>query len=128
MPKLLVVEDDAANRDLIARLLAGLGYKVATAEHGLRGLALARELQPDVILLDMGLPLLNGWQVAQRLKAQPATRAIPIIALTAYALIEDRERCLAAGCDEYDSKPIEVERLHAKIQLLLQRAAGGAPA
>lgn len=119
MAKILIVEDDPANRELIERLLRAQGYEVISAADGAKALALARTARPDMIIMDMGLPVLNGWQVTYRLKALPATSAIPIIALTAYATAADRERCLAAGCDDFDVKPIETERLLAKVRACL---------
>lgn len=123
MPKILVVEDDPPNRQLIERILCAHGFTVTTAGDGARGVALARTERPDLILMDMGLPVLNGWQATHRLKSQPATARIPIIALTAYAMAPDRERCLTVGCDDYDVKPIEIPRLLAKINACLDRAA-----
>ena len=122
MTTILVVEDEAAIRDLIERRLLIEKYHVITASDGARAVALARSAQPALILMDMGLPTLNGWQATQRLKAKPETQAIPIIALTAYAMSEDRERCLAAGCDEYESKPIDFPRLLQKIRAQLEQA------
>lgn len=122
MPTILVVEDDKHNRELIERMLHGHGYTVISAADGAKALALARTRQPDLVIMDMGLPVLNGWQATHRLKGLPATRHIPIIALTAYAMSGDRERCLAIGCDDYDVKPIDVDRLIGKIQACL---AGG---
>ena len=119
MAKILLVEDDALNREMVTRRLAWEGFEVITAVDGAAAVALAESQQPDLILMDLGLPVLNGWQAAQRIKAAPITRAIPIIALTAYALTEDRERSLAAGCDDYEPKPIDFARLQAKIEALL---------
>src|SRR5438552_9334730 len=111
MTRILIVEDDSSIRDMLNRRLAFEGYQVITATDGARAVALARAEIPDLILMDMGLPILNGWQATHRIKMKPETQAIPIIALTAYALPEDRARCIAAGCDEYESKPIEFPRL-----------------
>lgn len=122
MKTILVVEDDAANRELIERTLRGYGYTVISAVDGAKGLAAVRTARPDLVLMDMGLPVMNGWQVTHRLKSQPTTSAIPIIALTAYAMSADRERCLAVGCDDYDVKPLDAERLVAKIEACLARA------
>lgn len=119
MITILVVEDDTMNRELLERLLAIHGYKVISAADGARGLAMARTHQPDLIIMDMGLPILNGWQATNRLKNTPATRHIPVIALTAYAFTEDRERCIAVGCDDYDVKPLDAPRLLMKIQFQL---------
>ena len=121
MTTILVVEDEASIRDLIERRLLIEKYQVITAPDGARGVALARSEQPALILMDMGLPTLNGWQATLRIKTRPETQAIPIIALTAYAMPEDRERCLAAGCDEYETKPINFPRLLQKIRALLDR-------
>ena len=121
MAKILLVEDDALNREMITRRLAWEGFEVITAQDGAEAVAVAETQQPNLILMDLGLPILNGWQAAERIKSAPATRHIPIIALTAYALTEDRDKSLAAGCDDYESKPIDFARLQAKIQALLDR-------
>jgi two-component system, cell cycle response regulator DivK len=121
MTTILVVEDEASIRDLIERRLLIEKYQVITAPDGARAVALARSEQPALILMDMGLPTLNGWQATHRIKTRPETQAIPIIALTAYAMPEDRERSLAAGCDEYETKPINFPRLLQKIRALLDR-------
>ena len=122
MTTILVVEDESAIRDLIERRLLIEKYPVITASDGARAVALARSEQPALILMDMGLPILNGWQATHRLKSKPETQAIPIIALTAYAMPEDRARCMAAGCDEYEIKPIDFPRLLQKIRALLDRS------
>ena len=119
MPNILLVEDDVMVRDMVARHLKWEGYHVITAANGIQAVALAQSEAIDLILMDMGLPIMNGWEATHRLKAAPATRAIPIIALTAYALSEDRAKCLSIGCDEYESKPIDFPRLLAKMQSLL---------
>ena len=119
MTKILLVEDDMLNREMVTRRLAWEGYQVISAEDGATAVALAETELPDLILMDLGLPILNGWQATQRIKATPNTRHIPIIALTAYALTEDRDKSIAAGCDDYESKPINFARLQAKIQALL---------
>jgi two-component system, cell cycle response regulator DivK len=123
MPKILIVEDDKTNRDMMERLLTIYGYEVITAPDGARALSVARSQQPNLIIMDMGLPILNGWQATYRLKSSPATRHIPVIALTAYALSDDRARCLSVGCDDYDVKPIDVPRLLVKVRTHLDRAA-----
>ncbi len=123
MAKILIVEDDKPNCDMLERLLTIHGYEVNTASDGARALAMARSQQPNLIIMDMGLPILNGWQATYRLKSSPVTQHIPVIALTAYALTEDRTRCLAVGCDDYDVKPIDMPRLLAKLQMHLERAA-----
>lgn len=120
MSKLLVVEDDAMIRDVVVRTLALSGYEVITAADGLAGVHRARVERPDLIIMDMGLPGLNGWQATHRIRSMALTRHIPIIALTAFALKEDRERCLVSGCDDYESKPVNFERLSAKIAALLE--------
>jgi two-component system, cell cycle response regulator DivK len=121
MTTIMVVEDESSIRDLIERRLLIEKYQVITASDGARAVALARSEQPALILMDMGLPTLNGWQATHRLKTKPETQAIPIIALTAYAMHEDRVRCIAAGCDEYETKPIDFPRLLQKIRALLSR-------
>jgi two-component system, cell cycle response regulator DivK len=123
MATLLLVEDDAMIRDMLSRRLQREGYQVITAVNGATAILRARSERPDLILMDMGLPLLNGYQATERLRAMPETATIPIIALTAFAMTGDREKCLAAGCDEYESKPIALERLVTKIEAFL----GGAP-
>ena len=121
MTMILVVEDEAMIRDMIERMLKISGYQVITAGDGALAVTLAHESQPDLILMDMGLPILNGWQATHRIRSNPDTQAIPVIALTAYALTEDRERCFAVGCNEYETKPIEFPRLLTKIRGLLQQ-------
>lgn len=120
MPNILLVEDDAMNRDMMARHLKWEGYQVITAANGVQAVALAQSEAIDLILMDMRLPIMNGWEATHRLKAAPATCAIPIIALTAYALSEDRAKCLNVGCDEYESKPIDFPRLLTKMHRLLE--------
>jgi len=122
MTTILVVEDESSIRDLIERRLLIEQYQVITASDGARAVALARAEHPALILMDMGLPIMNGWQATHRIKTKPETQAIPIIALTAYAMPEDRARCLAAGCDDYETKPIDFPRLLQKIRMLLDRA------
>ena len=119
MPKLLLVEDNEVNRDMLSRRLIRHSFEIEIAIDGAQGLAMAQSSAPDLILMDMSLPIIDGWEATRRLKASATTRQIPIIALTAHAMGGDRERCLAAGCDEYDTKPIEFSRLLAKIQALL---------
>jgi two-component system, cell cycle response regulator DivK len=115
MPNILLVEDDDMNRDMMARHLKWEGYQVITAVNGVQAVALAQSGSIDLILMDMRLPILNGWEATVRLKAAPATRAIPIIALTAYALSEERAKCIQVGCDEYEGKPINFPRLLEKM-------------
>jgi CheY-like chemotaxis protein len=124
MPRILLIEDNEMNRDMLSRRLARRGYEVLLAEDGAEGVMAAAREQPDLVLMDMSLPVLDGWEATRRLKAAPATRPIPIIALTAHAMSSDRERALEAGCDDYDTKPIELPRLLEKIERLL----GAAPA
>jgi CheY-like chemotaxis protein len=119
MLKILLVEDNEMNRDMLSRRLQRKGYSVVTAEDGEKGLLLARSQAPDLILMDISLPAMSGWEVTRLLKADDATRHIPIIALTAHAWVTDREKALEAGCDEYDTKPVEFGRLSEKIDSLL---------
>ncbi len=119
MAKILLVEDNEMNRDMLSRRLIRRGYEVVLAVDGEEGVARAESEMPALILMDMSLPVLDGWEAARKLRATPATRAIPIIALTAHAMAGDRERALAAGCDDFDTKPIELDRLLAKIEKLL---------
>ena len=123
MTKVLLVEDNEMNRDMLSRRLERRGYEIVLAEDGLQGVEQAATARPDIVLLDMSLPGLDGWEVAGRLKSDSATAAIPIIALTAHAMAGDRERALQAGCDDYDTKPIELPRLLEKMTALLDRAA-----
>ena len=120
MPTILLVEDNELNRDMLSRRLARKGYDVVIAEDGAKGLSAASDSKPDLILMDMSLPVIDGWEATRRLKAEPQTRAIPVIALTAHAMSSDREKAVAAGCDDYDTKPVELERLLGKIERLLQ--------
>ena len=119
MTKILLVEDNELNRDMLSRRLIRRGYEVVMAFDGEEALANAVSEQPDLILMDMSLPKIDGWEATRRLKADPGLRVIPIIALTAHAMAGDRERALEAGCDEFDTKPIEFERLLAKMERLL---------
>jgi two-component system, cell cycle response regulator DivK len=121
MPKILLVEDNEMNQDMLARRLARKGYAVAIAVDGGQGVAMAQSESPDLILMDMSLPVLDGWEATRQIKTAPTTRAIPIIALTAHAMSGDREKAIAAGCDDYDTKPIELSRLLAKIEALLEK-------
>jgi CheY-like chemotaxis protein len=122
MPKILLVEDNEMNRDMLSRRLQRRDFEVVIAVDGEQGVALARSEAPDLILMDMSLPVMDGWEATRQLKAAPETQAIPIIALTAHAMSGDREKALAAGCDDYDTKPIELPRLVEKIEALLQKA------
>jgi len=119
MPKILLVEDNEMNRDMLSRRLLRRGFQVTLAVDGQEGVDLASRESPDIILMDMSLPVLDGWTASKLLKASEATRKIPLIALTAHAMTGDRERALDAGCDDYDTKPIEFPRLVEKIDRLL---------
>ena len=123
MTKILLVEDNEENRDMLSRRLTRRGYKVVIAMDGGQGVTLAQTEAPDLILMDMNLPVLDGSEATRQLRAAPATRSIPIIALTAHAMAGDREKALEAGCDDYDTKPIEFERLLGKIEALLKKEA-----
>jgi two-component system cell cycle response regulator DivK len=122
MQKILLVEDNEMNRDMLSRRLERRGYQIVMALDGQQGVDLARSEKPDLILLDMSLPVLDGWEAARQLKAAPETRSIPVIALTAHAMSGDREKALEAGCDDYDTKPIDLNRLLGKMEALLKRA------
>ena len=119
MTKILLVEDDMSNREMLARRLEWEGYQVVTAENGAQAIVRAIEECPDLILMDMGLPVMNGWQATHRIKSTSSTRTIPIIALTAFALSSDREKCLQVGCDDYETKPVDFVRLNEKMRSLL---------
>lgn len=121
MPTILLVEDNEMNRDMLSRRLARQGFTVMTAGDGALGISTARAAMPDLILMDMSLPTIDGWEATRRLKADPATRQIPIIALTAHAMVSDRFKALEAGCDEYDTKPVEFQRLMTKIGAFVRR-------
>ena len=121
MPKILLIEDNEMNRDMLSRRLLKRGYEVVVAVDGQEGVAKARAEAPALVLMDMSLPVLDGWEATRALRADPATRSIPVIALTAHAMAGDREKALAAGCDDFDTKPIELERLLGKIEALLAR-------
>ena len=123
MPKLLYVEDNEMNRDMLSRRLQRRGFQVLIAVDGEQGLSIAASEKPDLILMDMSLPVVDGWEATRRLKAAPDTQAIPIIGLTAHAMSTDRDKCLEAGCDDYDTKPVELERLLEKIERLLGAGA-----
>ena len=119
MPKILIVEDNEMNRDMLSRRLAKKGYDVVIALDGGAGVAMATSEKPDLILMDMSLPVMDGWTATRRVKEDAATRHIPVIALTAHAMASDRDKALDAGCDDYDTKPIELTRLLGKIEALL---------
>ncbi len=119
MPKILLVEDNEMNRDMLSRRLQRKGFEVITAVTGIDGLQQAQQTKPDLILMDMSLPGMDGWEATRRLKADAATQHIPIIAQTAHAMRGDRERCMAAGCDDYTQKPVQWAQLLAKIEAWL---------
>lgn len=119
MPRILLVEDNEMNRDMLSRRLMRRGYEVFLAVDGLEGVTKTASANPDLVLMDLSLPEIDGWEAIRRLKADDATRHIPIIALTAHAMSGDREKALAAGADDYDSKPVEFDRLLGKMQALL---------
>jgi CheY-like chemotaxis protein len=121
MAKILIVEDNEMNRDMLSRRLVRRGYQIAIAVDAEQGVAAAKSQAPDIILMDMSLPGMDGWEATRRLKAEPATQAIPVIGLTAHAMAGDREKAMAAGCDDYDTKPVELPRLLQKIEALLGR-------
>jgi CheY-like chemotaxis protein len=122
--KILLVEDNEMNRDMLSRRLERKGYQVVMAVDGAAGVAMAQTEAPDIILMDMSLPVLDGWEATRRIKADESTRLIPVIALTAHAMAGDREKAISAGCEDYDTKPIELPRLLGKIEALLaQRTA-----
>jgi two-component system, cell cycle response regulator DivK len=122
MTKILLIEDNEMNRDMLSRRLTRRGYDVAVALDGEQGLALARSEPPALILMDMSLPGIDGWEATRQLKAMPETRGIPVIALTAHAMAGDREKAIAAGCDDFDTKPVDLTRLLEKIEALLGRS------
>jgi CheY-like chemotaxis protein len=120
---ILIIEDDEMNMDMITKRLELRGYRVVAAADGLRGITLAREAAPDLILMDVNLPEFDGWEATRRLKAEAATRHIPVVALTAHAMESDRDKARQAGCDGYESKPIDFPRLLSKMETLLTRRA-----
>ena len=124
MVKILLVEDNEMNRDMLSRRLAKRGFEVVMAVDGAEGVSMARSAAPDLILMDMSLPVMDGWTATRELKADAATRGIPVIGLTAHAMAGDREKCLEAGCDEYDTKPVDFPRLLEKIQVQLDKKTG----
>ena len=123
MTRILLVEDNEMNRDMLSRRLERRGYEVAIARDGAQGVVLAQSSTPDLILMDISLPGVDGWEATRQLKATPLTSRIPIIALTAHAMAGDREKSLVAECDDYETKPIDVARLLAKMQMLLEKRA-----
>jgi two-component system cell cycle response regulator DivK len=131
MTKILLVEDNEMNRDMLSRRLQRKGYQVVLALDGQSGVEMAQTQGPDLVLMDMSLPVLDGWEATRRLKTDAATRHIPVVALTAHAMSSDREKALEAGCDDYDIKPVDLPRLLAKIEVLLKggkMASAGEPA
>jgi CheY-like chemotaxis protein len=126
MTKILLVEDNEMNRDMLSRRLMRKGYQVILATDGRDGVETAASQLPDLVLMDMSLPVLDGWEATRRLKSEPATRHIPVIALTAHAMSSDRSKALEAGCDDYDTKPVDLPRLLGKIEVLLAAAAAAA--
>ena len=124
MPRILLVEDNDMNRDMLSRRLIRSGYEVFLAVDGQQGADMALSEQPDLILMDMSLPVIDGWEATRRIKANDATRRIPIIALTAHAMAGDREKAMEVGCEDYDTKPVEISRLLGKIAALLAPKAG----
>lgn len=119
MPKILVIEDNEWSRDMLGRRLSRRGYQVILAADGKRGIAAARAQQPDLIVMDLSLPEIDGWEATRRLKADATTAPIPIVALTAHAMASDRERALGAGCDDYYTKPVDFERLVSALETLI---------
>ncbi|HYO45567.1 MAG TPA: response regulator [Gemmatimonadota bacterium] len=124
MARILLVEDNEMNRDMLSRRLERKGYEVELAVDGRQGVDKAKTLAYDLVLMDMSLPEIDGWEATRELRSDPATKSLPIIALTAHAMSGDREKALEAGCDDYDTKPIELNRLLGKMEALLQRAGG----
>ena len=123
MAKILLVEDNEMNRDMLMRRLARRGYEVVSAVDGQQGLAMARSESPDLILMDMDLPVLDGWEATRQLRAAPETRVIPVIAITAHAMVGERDKAMQAGCNDFDTKPIDFPRLLEKIEAILGNEA-----
>jgi len=124
MVKILLVEDNEMNRDMLSRRLTRNGYEVSIAKDGQQGVDMALSERPDIILMDMSLPVIDGWEATRQIKANDATRRVPVIALTAHAMAGDREKAMEVGCDDYDTKPVEIARLLGKIAVLLKPSAG----
>jgi two-component system cell cycle response regulator DivK len=122
MAKVLLIEDNELNRDMLSRRLIRRGFQMVFAMDGQQGVDLARSERPDIILMDMSLPVIDGWEATRRVKADDATRSVPVIGLTAHAMAGDREKAIEAGCDDYDTKPVELDRLIGKIERLLGTA------
>ncbi len=125
MTKILLVEDNEMNRDMLSRRLKRKGYEVVIAVDGQEGVNMATSESPAVILLDMSLPIMDGWEAARQLKANPDTKGIPVLGLSAHAMTPDRDKAIAAGCDDYDTKPVDIKRLLGKIQDLLGTSDAG---
>ncbi len=123
MAKILIVEDNELNLDMLVRRLVRKGYEVVSAVDGEQGLSMVTTEQPDLVLMDMSLPGMDGWEATRRIKADPAIQSIPVIALTAHAMVGDREKALRAGCDDYDTKPVEFQRLLEKMENLLVKVS-----
>ena len=121
---ILLVEDNEMNRDMLSRRLVRKGYDIVMAVDGQQAIDMASAESPDLILMDMSLPVIDGWETTRRVKANPQTQTIPIIALTAHALVEDKDKAMAAGCDDFDTKPVDIQRLVGKIEALLDGRAG----
>jgi two-component system cell cycle response regulator DivK len=124
MTKVLLVEDNEMNRDMLSRRLIRRGFDVVFAVNGKQGVDLARSEKPDIILMDMSLPIMDGWEATRCVKSDDATRSVPVIGLTAHAMSGDREKAIEAGCDDYDTKPVELDRLIGKIERLLGNGKG----
>ena len=124
MAKVLLVEDNEMNRDMLSRRLIRRGFQVVFAINGKEGVELARSEKPDIILMDMSLPIMDGWEATRCVKADDQTRNVPVIGLTAHAMVGDREKAIEAGCDDYDTKPVEIDRLISKMERLLGVAKG----
>jgi two-component system cell cycle response regulator DivK len=123
--KLLLVEDNEMNRDMLSRRLMRNGYDIVMAVDGQQAVNMAASENPDLILMDMSLPIIDGWEATRQVKSNAGTRRIPIIALTAHAMAEDKDKAMAAGCDDFDTKPVDIQRLLGKIQALLKARTGG---
>jgi two-component system cell cycle response regulator DivK len=123
MARILLVEDNEMNRDMLSRRLTRNGFEVSIAKDGQQGVDMALSERPDIILMDMSLPVIDGWEATRRIKSNNATRGVPVIALTAHAMAGDREKAMEVGCDDYDTKPVEIARLLGKIAALLKSTA-----
>jgi CheY-like chemotaxis protein len=123
MPLILIIEDNELDADMLSRRLLRKGYEVIVAPDGAAGISMANEQKPDLVIMDMGLPVLDGWEATRRLKGSPSTADIPVVALTAHAMAEDRARGLEAGCDSYETKPLEFDRLLSAMERLIKKGA-----